>query len=194
MAFRGNDESHDSSNRGNFIEVVKFMGRCNIDIDNVVLDNAPGNAKYIASSIQKEILHIFAKNVRKLIREEIGNSKYCILVDEAVDEANKEQMAIILRYVDCHGFIRERFFDMVSVPDTRALTLKNDITTVLGQHELLVENLCGQEYNGASNKCGAWNELQALFLQNCPYTYFVHYFAHRLQLALNGVAKEVKYV
>ena len=75
--------------------------------------------------------------MRKLIREEVGNSKYCILVDEAVDEANKEQMAIILRYVDCHGFIRERFFDMVSVPDTRALTLKNEITTVLGQHELL---------------------------------------------------------
>ena len=137
MAFRGNDESHDSSNRGNFIEVIKLMGRCNIDIDNVVLDNAPRNAKYIASSIQKEILHIFANKVRKLIREEVGNSKYCILVDEAVDEANKEQMAIILRYVDCHGFIRERFFDMVSVPDTRALTLKNEITTVLGQHELL---------------------------------------------------------
>ena len=163
MAFRGNDESHDSSNRGNFIEVIKLMGRCNIDIDNVVLDNAPGNAKYIASSIQKEILHIFANKVRKLIREEVGNSKYCILVDEAVDEANKEQMAIILRYVDCHGFIRERFFDMVSVLDIRALTLKNEITTVLGQHELLVENLRGQGYDGASNMRGAWNGLQALF-------------------------------
>ena len=105
MAFRGNDESHDSSNRGNFIEVVKFMGRCNIDIDNVVLDNALGNAKYIASSIQKEILHIFANKVRKLIREEIGNSKYCILVDEA----NKEQMAIILRYIDCMDLLENDF-------------------------------------------------------------------------------------
>ena len=82
---------------------------------------------------------------------------------------------------------------MVRVLNTRALTLKNGITIVLGQHELLVENLCGQEYDGATNMCGSWNELQALFLQNCPYTDFVHYFAHRLQLALNGVAKEVKY-
>ena len=110
MTFRGNDQSHDSSNRGNFIEVIKLMGRCNIDIDNVVLDNAPENAKYIALSIQKEILHIIANKVRKLICEEIENSKYCIFDDEVVDEANKEQMTIILRYVDCHGFIRERFF------------------------------------------------------------------------------------
>ena len=85
MAFRDNDKSHDSSNRENFIEVIKLMGRCNINVDNVVLNNAPGNAKYIASSIQKEILHIFANKVRKLLHEEIENSKYCILVDKVVD-------------------------------------------------------------------------------------------------------------
>ena len=31
---------------------------------------------------------------------------------------------------------------------------------------------------------GAWNGLQALFLRDCPYAYYVHCFAHRLQLAL----------
>jgi len=31
---------------------------------------------------------------------------------------------------------------------------------------------------------GAWNELQALFLRDCPYAYYVHCFAHRLQLTL----------
>ncbi|KAF3457324.1 hypothetical protein FNV43_RR01981 [Rhamnella rubrinervis] len=103
-------------------------------------------------------------------------------------------MAIILRYVDCYGFVRERFFDVVNISDTRALTLKNEITAVLGRHELLVENLRGQGYDGASNMRGAWNGLQALFLQDCPYAYYVHCFAHRLQLALNGAAKEVKYV
>ncbi|KAF3447318.1 hypothetical protein FNV43_RR12504 [Rhamnella rubrinervis] len=124
LAFRVNDESHDSSNQENFIELIKAFGRCNIEINNVVLDNALGNVKYIASSIQKEILHIFANKVRKLIREEVGNNKYCILVDEA----NKEQMTIILRYVDCYGFISERFFNIVSVPDTVASTLKNVIS------------------------------------------------------------------
>ena len=41
------------------------------------------------------------------IREEVGNAKFCILVDEAVDESHKEQMAIILKFVDCDGVVRE---------------------------------------------------------------------------------------
>jgi hypothetical protein len=35
---------------------------------------------------------------------------------------------------------------------------------------------------------GAWNGLQALFLRDCPYAYYVHCFAHRLQLALVAAA------
>ena len=49
----------------------------------------------------------------------------------------------------------------------------------------------GQGYDGASNIRGEWNGLQALFLKDCPYAYYIHYFAHRLQLALVAVAKEV---
>ncbi|KAI5335857.1 hypothetical protein L3X38_025991 [Prunus dulcis] len=101
-------------------------------------------------------------------------------------------MAIIIRFVDCDGFIRERFFDIVSLVDTNALTLKKEICKVLGNNDILVENMRGQGYDGASNMRGSWNGLQALFLQDCPYTYYVHCFVHRLQLALNGVAKDVK--
>ena len=35
---------------------------------------------------------------------------------------------------------------------------------------------------------GAWNELQALFLKDCPYAYYVYCFAHRLQLTLVATA------
>jgi len=38
---------------------------------------------------------------------------------------------------------------------------------------------------------GAWNGLQALFLKDCPYAYYVHCFAHQLQLALVAVSKDV---
>lgn len=46
----------------------------------------------------------------------------------------------------------------------------------------------GQGYDGASNMSGAWNGLQALFLKECPYAYYIHCFAHRLQLALVGAS------
>ncbi|XP_028062902.1 uncharacterized protein LOC114266213 [Camellia sinensis] len=69
-AFRGRDERPNSINRGNFLQIVKLLGSYN---DNV------------------------AKNA---IREEIGDAKYCIIADEARDKSKKEQMAIVLRFVD----------------------------------------------------------------------------------------------
>ena len=110
-AFRGHDESLDSKNRGNFIKLIKFTSTFNDKVASVVLENAPWNAKYISPTIQKEILHIFASNVqnenmRNAICEEIGDAKFCILVDEARDELKREQVAIILRFVDKNGFIK----------------------------------------------------------------------------------------
>ncbi|KAL5784586.1 hypothetical protein ACOSQ2_006978 [Xanthoceras sorbifolium] len=190
-AFRGNDESINSTNRGNFIEMIKYAERMNQEIAGIILENSPQNAKYTSPRIQKELLNILANEVRAKIREEVGDAKFCILVDEAVDESNKEQMAIILRYVDLKGFVRERFFQVMSVTDTNSSTLKKEICNVLTRYNLSVENLRGQGYDGASNMRGEWNGLQALFIKDCPSAYYIHCFAHRLQLALIAIAKDV---
>ncbi|XP_042387995.1 zinc finger MYM-type protein 1-like [Zingiber officinale] len=82
-AFRGNDESLSSSNRGNFLELVKAFAKMSTEINEVVLENAPKNAQYIAPDIQKEILHIMTNRIRQMIRKEVGDKIFCILVDEA---------------------------------------------------------------------------------------------------------------
>ncbi|KAL5804791.1 hypothetical protein ACOSQ3_031591 [Xanthoceras sorbifolium] len=74
--------------------------------------------------------------MRAKIREEVGDAKFCILIDEAVDESNKEQMTIILRYIDLKGFVRERFFQVMSVTDTNSSTLKKEISNVLTRYNL----------------------------------------------------------
>ncbi|XP_025692337.1 uncharacterized protein [Arachis hypogaea] len=193
-AFRGDDESPGSLNRGNFIELIKLLASCNQNVHNVVLENALGNAQYISPSVQKDILHIFARKVRATIREEIGDSKFCIIIDEARDESKREQMSVVLRFVDKHGCVQERFFDLIHVSDTCSLTLKTEISSVLSRHNLDIQNLRGQGYDGASNMRGEWNGLHALFLKDCPFAYYIHCLAHRLQLALVSAAKEVCYV
>ncbi|KAK1358590.1 putative transcription factor and/or regulators TTF-type(Zn) family [Heracleum sosnowskyi] len=193
-ALRGHDESSISRNRGNLIEIVKTFGRLSPDISNVVLENAPKNATYTSPKVQKDILHIFASKVRNKIRNEIGDSNFCILVDEALDASQKEQIAIVLQFVDVYGVIRERFFDIVNVLDTTSLTLKKELSDVLTQNNLSIQNMRGQGYDGASNMRGAFNGLQALFHRDCPYAYYVHCFAHRLQLALVGAAEKQDYV
>ena len=107
--------------------MIKHTSTFNENVVRVVLENVLRNAKYMSPTIQKEILHILASKVRNAIREEIGDTKFCILVDEARDESKREPMAIILRFVDKEGFFKERFFHVVNVRDTIALILKNEI-------------------------------------------------------------------
>ncbi|XP_016205365.1 zinc finger MYM-type protein 1-like [Arachis ipaensis] len=165
-AFRGDDESPEFLNRENFIELIKLLASCNQNVNNVVLKNTPENAQYISPGVQKDILHIFARKVRATIREEIGDSKFCIIIDEARDESKREQMYVVLRFVDKHGCVQERYFDLI--------------------HE--------QGYDGPSNMRGEWNGLQALFLKDCPFAYYIHCLAHRLQLTLVSAAKELRVV
>ncbi|KAK5838755.1 hypothetical protein PVK06_007492 [Gossypium arboreum] len=189
-AFRGHDESSGSKNHGNFLELLSLLASYDEKVKDV-LKSAPQNASYTSSTIQKEILQIYANRVRNVIHEEIGDRKFSIIVDEARDESKKEQMAIILRFVDKQGQVKERFFDIVHVKDTASLTLKNVIFNVLLQHSFDIQNIRGQSYDGASNMRGEFNGLQALILNDCRYAYYVHCFTHRLQLALVASAREV---
>ncbi|XP_057734501.1 uncharacterized protein LOC130949921 [Arachis stenosperma] len=137
-AFRGGNESPGSLNRGNFIKLNKLLASRNQNVNNVILENFPGNTQYISPGVQKDILHIFARKVRGTLREEI------------------------------------------------------EISSVLFHHNLDVQNLRGQAYDGASNMRGELNELQALLLKDCPFAYYIHCLAHRLELALISAAKELR--
>ncbi|CAN1286332.1 Zinc finger MYM-type protein 1 [Linum perenne] len=188
-SFRGHDESESSLNRGNLIEWLEHLAEWREDVKSVVLKNAPGNAKYTSPLIQKELLAIMANRVRCAIREEVGDASFSMLVDEAQDAAGREQMAIILRFVNSSGVLTERFFGIKSVVNTTSATLKEVICGMLSEHNLPIQKLRGQGYDGSSNMSGQYNGLKALFLQDCPYAYFVHCFAHRLQLTLVAAAK-----
>ena len=100
-----------------------------------------------------------------MIRGEIGTAKYCLIVDESQDESKKEKMAIVVRFVDRDGHIKERFLNLIHVKDTTSLTLKNEILCSLSRHKLSVEDIRGQGCDGASNMHGEWNGLQALILK-----------------------------
>ena len=53
-----------------------------------------------------------------------------------------------------------------------------------------LKQLRGQGYDGASNMCGEFHGLKALILKESDSTYYVHCFAHQLQLVVVIVAKK----
>ena len=110
-----------------------------------------GNAQYTSPNVQKDILCIFGSKVHAVIREEINDSKFCIIIDETRDESKQEQMVVVLRFVDKYGCVQERIFDLIHVSDTCSLILKNEISCVLSCHNLDIHNLRGQGHDGVSN-------------------------------------------
>ncbi|XP_057791317.1 uncharacterized protein LOC131008458 [Salvia miltiorrhiza] len=189
LAFRGDDESKTSTNRGNFLELLNFLADHNDDIK-YVINGAPENLKLIAPSIQKDIVNAAAAKTINIIMEEIGGSLFSILVDESRDISMKEQMAIVLRFVNKDGCIVERFVGVEHVTSTTALALKEAICCFFSRYNLSISRLRGQGYDGASNMQGAFNGLKALILKENPCAFYIHCFAHQLQLALVAVAKK----
>ena len=101
----------------------------------------------------------------------------------------KEQMAIALRYVDRKGNVVERFLGIKHVSSTSALSLKKAVDDLFSTHGLSISVLRGQGYDGASNMRGEFNGLKTLIMKENECAYYVHCFAHQLQLALVAVAK-----
>ncbi|XP_057990627.1 uncharacterized protein LOC131173003 [Hevea brasiliensis] len=190
LAFRGNDESENSSNQGNFLELLKVLASCNEEINNVVLKNAPDNLKLTSPDIQKDIINAAATEITKAIITDLGDDLFSILVDECRDVSVKEQMGVVIRYVNGSGCVIERFIGLVHVHNTSAASLKKGIESLLSTYGLSISSLRGQGYDGASNMRGEFNGLKSLILKENSSAYYIHCFAHQLQLTLVVVAKK----
>lgn len=190
LAFRGHSESENSSNQSNFLELLQFLANHNEEVRAVAWKSAPKNLKLTSPRIQKDIVNATAVETTNAIIRDMGDAFFSILVDESRDVSIKEQMAVIFRYVDKNGCVIERFIGIEHVANTTAVSLKNAIDALFSKHGLSMSSLRGQGYDGASNMSGEFNGLKTLILRENSSAFYVHCFAHQLQLALVGVAKK----
>ncbi|KAH9783019.1 TTF-type domain-containing protein [Citrus sinensis] len=190
LAFRGNNESQSSDNRGNFLELLQFLADHNEEIKGVIFNSAPANLQMTSPDIQKQIVSVCSAETSRAIIKEIGDSLFSVMIDKSRDISKKEQMAIVLRYVDKRGHMVERFIGIEHVIDTKAISLKASLDTVFARHGLSMSSMRGQGYDGASNMQGGLNGLKTLILKENESAYYIHCFAHQLQLALVSVAKK----
>jgi hypothetical protein len=116
----------------------------NEEIDKVVLKNALENHQMIAKAIQKDIANAAVSTTLDAILKDLGESSFAILVDEFCDISIKEQLAIVLHYVDKPGHVIEPFLGIAHVSNTTAAELKTTINSVLSRHNLSISRLRGQ--------------------------------------------------
>lgn len=112
-------------------------------------------------------------------------------MEESRDFSNKEQMTIVLHYVNTFGCVKEFFVGIVHVVDTIALSLLKGIEDAFTKLGLSFDRLKGQGDDGVCNMNGEYNGLKALVLEHSPSAYYVHCFAHQLQLILVAISKKI---
>jgi hypothetical protein len=153
LAFRGHDETEKSSNKGNFLELLKWLAGNNEEVNKMVLKNAPGNCIFTSPRIQNQIISYCFRDTTSYILEELGDDHYAILANESSDISYREQL-VCLWYVDKIGRVCERFLGLVHIPGTTSLELKAAIQSFLTSHHLTLSQIHGQRYDGASNMKG----------------------------------------
>lgn len=189
-AFRGHDESKESENKGNYRELLEYTCKQNSVVAKA-FKFAPLNNQLVSPKIQRDITECFAKVILRSIIEEIGHDVFSLLVDESRDVSDKEQMATVLRYVDQCGLVKEKFVGVVHVEETTAIYLKSCVDALLAELGLSIKQIRGQGYDGASNMAGEFNGLQAKIMRENNSAYYVHCFAHKLQLVVVAIAKKI---
>ncbi|XP_042016322.1 zinc finger MYM-type protein 1-like [Salvia splendens] len=191
LGFRGHRENSESLNRGNFLELLKWLRTHNEVVSKVPLENAPRNCQLISPTIQKDIINCCAKETTKQIVDKLGVDYFAILAEESSDVSQKEQLSLCLRYVQRKtGLVVERFIGLAHVGDTTALSLRSAIISLLMEHSLSPSKIRGQGYDGTSNMKGEIHGLKTLIMEDTPSAYYVHCFAHQLQLTLVAIVKK----
>ncbi|QHO16739.1 uncharacterized protein [Arachis hypogaea] len=94
LAFCGDDESHNSNNQGNFLELLDFLAQHNTEIDRV-FKNTRENLKLVAPKIKKDIVRAAASETTKVIIDDLGDDLFAILVDEARDISVKSKWLFV---------------------------------------------------------------------------------------------------
>lgn len=143
------------------------------------------NAMYLSPDIQNELIDIAAGMVRKIIVKEVKEAGiFSIGIDETSDVSRQEQVAFILRFVDCDGEIQERLLEMKHITSTTASSLLQLMKEVFDNFGLELNSLRGQFYDGAANMSGQYNGLQAKVREENQSALYVHCYAHSLNLVL----------
>ena len=103
IALRDHRESVESANRGNFLEILQLLAKHDPIVRHRI-SCGPKNATYTSPDIQNALLKVMGNLVRKRICAEVQKAgMYSILADETKDCSKREQLAIVLRYVDAES-------------------------------------------------------------------------------------------
>ena len=174
-------------NAGNFLALLQFRVLSGDTILAEHLQSAHRNALYTSKTIQNEVIEICNNIIRETILKEIRAARYfSIMVDEATDAANDEQLTVSLRYVHPNTRrIEERFVAFSEcVTGVSGKAIADRILQLFSNWQLSGSYLVGQTYDGAGAMAGKNKGAAARIQEIFPKAVYTHCAAHALNLCV----------
>ncbi|XP_026821283.1 zinc finger MYM-type protein 1-like [Rhopalosiphum maidis] len=194
IAIRGHRVDEDSSNKGNFLELLTLRAKDNDIIQRYFIEKEK-TFRYVSGDYTNTFLEYLANIViENIIDNVIAAGIFSIIVDETQDLSRHEQVAIIIRYATKDLSPAEVFLGFYKTENTDGETLSMLIKSTLVSHGLKIENLRGQCYDGAASMRGSYKGVQARIKEENHLAMYIHCNAHILNLCLIDLAKQVSYV
>lgn len=123
-------------------------------------------------------------SIQEDILSEVKSAQFfSIIADEVTDVSNKEDLSLVIRYL-VEGEIREMFVDFIQVERITGEVLSSAILQWLANHNVSLDNMRGQCYDGAANMSGARTGCRAIIQRSAPLAQYFHCASHRLNLAV----------
>ncbi|XP_074296904.1 uncharacterized protein LOC141627564 [Silene latifolia] len=195
LAFHGTNEKLYQASNGNFLGLVEMVTEFDPVIQKHVsrITNSDANCHYLGHNIQNELISLLGHNIKSDIIKKIKEAKYfSLILDCTPDISHKEQMSIILCYVDTsllHEFqVEESFLGFLNVNDTSGLGLFNALQNELKCLDLDIDNIRGQGYDNGSNMKGKHQGVQKRLLDINPRAFYTPCGCHSLNLTLCDIA------
>lgn len=192
------------TNEGNFVGLVKLMAGENVALaEHLKLceQHAQSGRRNYLTFLSKNFVHktlcIIQDYLLGAIVKEIRNAGGCfgVLMDGSQDVSCKEQVSIVVRYVDKSNNIVERTIGFFNAEDTSGKGLYESLRSKLSNVGLLLSRIIGCSFDGAPNMRSAGKGVQARIQRENPYCIYTWCMSHRFNLAMKsgtGSSEKVK--
>ena len=179
--------SYSQGGVGNFVELFIYRVRGGDVVLPEHLKKCSKNATYISKTTQNELISCCGELITSKILSAVKQAKFfSVIADEAADSSNKEQMSIVLRFVDNNLDIREDFVRFIDCKEGLAgVDLASTLLKTISNLGLDIMNCRGQGYDGAGSVAGHINGLSAHILRLNNKVLYTHYHSHRLKMSIS---------
>ena len=144
-----------------------------------------GGVKVHRTKCAKLLENVVAPDLKKYLVQDTKDRKYCLLIDESTDVGNIKLLVICVRYVSLtKNEIATAFVSLLSVSDTTAATIFNEIVQELTKCDLSISDCIGFGSDEAAAMVGEHNSVFSRNREASPQCVQMRCVCHSLALCI----------